>query len=242
MACVRSRSLFAANLSLPSSAWSRAFDRELTVNDQTLSVMIRYSLTSTPPTFHPLPRQPPLGFIRSTRLYRALDAILFDYRHINMPPNPPLTQSQRGWPRAVLSHLGGFMLHIGLMDLVLYPIHHLDPYGLGSAEPPQKPNDLVGFCVERAGGGYAWVIWWLAFAVALGVAMVFAMIGTYHLFAFLGIASGLYLDEEWPAFTDSPFVSDSLNDLWGKRYHQVSLSRPPTLPFDILASVVCAKS
>jgi len=46
--------------------------------------------------------------------------------------------------------------------------------------------------------------------------------GTFHLFALLGVGSGVWIDEEWPEFMDEPWKADSVNDLWGKRYHQVS--------------------
>ena len=36
------------------------------------------------------------------------------------------------------------------------------------------------------------------------------------------VGSGIWIDEEWPRFMDQPWRADSLNDLWGKRYHQVS--------------------
>lgn len=54
----------------------------------------------------------------------------------------------------------------------------------------------------------------------------------------LGIASGIWLPEEWPEIMDRPYLASSLNELWGKRWHQalrVSDTPPnptiiPTLP------------
>lgn len=112
------------------------------------------------------------------------------------------------------------------MDLVLYPGYMIDPDGLGSPTRLSLAGDasvsLPAFCSSSTTSYLAGVGCWVWFAVAVALAVLFAMIGTYHLFAFLGIASGLYVDEEWPPFMDRPSVADSLNDLWGKRYHQVS--------------------
>lgn len=120
------------------------------------------------------------------------------------------------------------MFHITLMDIILYPAFSLDPHGLGSPFPsPSSPNylenDVVEFCFGKEGrGGVGGLGLWIWFAFALGASTMVAMQGTYHLFALLGVGSGIYLDEEWPRFMDRPWKADSLNDLWGKRYHQVS--------------------
>jgi hypothetical protein len=77
------------------------------------------------------------------------------------------------------------------------------------------------FC-QNVGGDWWWVVWaWMALAV--GGATRVAMMATFHLFALVGVGSGIWIDEEWPEFMDEPWKSDSLNDLWGKRYHQVRL-------------------
>lgn len=186
---------------------------------------IRYAFTTAQPTFHALPRRAPLHFLRSNRFFRAFNVIASDFRHVNMPPNPPL-QRGRSYLRSVTTHLAGFIFHTSMMDITLYPGFMLDPTGLGCPAPEARRQDvdLSAFCVGRAGSGQGcWV--WFAFAVA--VATIFAMIGTYHLFAFVSIGSGLYLDEEWPRFMVDSWRADSLNDLWGRRYHQAS---PSCLP------------
>lgn len=60
----------------------------------------------------------------------------------------------------------------------------------------------------------------MGFAVGAGICA--GTMGTYHMFALIGVGSGVWIDEEWPRFMDQPWKSDSLNDLWGKRYHQVT--------------------
>jgi hypothetical protein len=73
-----------------------------------------------------------------------------------------------------------------------------------------------------------WVVWgWMALAV--GGATCVAMMATFHISALVGVGSGVWIDEEWPEFMDEPWKSDSLNDLWGKRYHQVRPARSPSI-------------
>lgn len=190
---------------------------------------LRYALTSKSPTFHRLPREPPLGFLRRNRFFTALNVIVSDYRHVNMPPNPPLKPG-RGYLRSVLSHFAGLVLQITLMDLLLYPGYILDPTGLGSPNTPTTPLDLVGFCFRPERSIAAGLGLWVWFAVALGLGIVCATMGCYHLFALIGIGSGVYLDEEWPRFMNQPWKAQSLNELWGKRYHQVSSQVQPRTP------------
>jgi hypothetical protein len=115
--------------------------------------------------------------------------------------------------------------YIFLMDLFIYPLYMLDPTGFGSPCPipedrAQGRGDIVAFCVKEVGSWW-WALWiWLTFEIA--AATMVAMMGTYHMLALIGVGSGIWLDEEWPQFMDAPWKSDSLNDLWGKRYHQVS--------------------
>lgn len=37
-----------------------------------------------------------------------------------------------------------------------------------------------------------------------------------------GVGSGIWLEEEWPKLLNRPYLSTSINEMWGKRYHQVS--------------------
>ena len=191
---------------------------------QTLSAAIRYSLTTTPSIPHPLPRQPPLVMVRKNSFFSTFNLMASEFRHINIPPNPPLPsrtkagQSGRGYFSSITYHATNMIFHITLLDFILYPFYILDPTGLGSPHPGGG-GDLKGFC--KRFGGLWWIYWgWGAFAVGVGICV--ATMGTYHMFALMGVGSGVWIDEEWPRFMDQPWKSDSLNDLWGKRYHQVS--------------------
>jgi hypothetical protein len=116
------------------------------------------------------------------------------------------------------------IFNIVLMDLFIYTAYMLDPTGFGSPFPAQDRRqgrgDVVAFCAETAGTWW-WFLWgWMAFVIAAGTMV--AMMGTYHMLAVVGVGSGIWIDEEWPPFMDAPWKADSLNDLWGHRYHQVS--------------------
>lgn len=55
----------------------------------------------------------------------------------------------------------------------------------------------------------------------MGVTMYHGTSGIMELFALVGVGSGLYNGEEWPKSFNEPLKSTSLNEFWGKRYHQL---------------------
>lgn len=48
------------------------------------------------------------------------------------------------------------------------------------------------------------------------------MQGGWEILRGLGVESGIWIEEEWPDLMDRPYLSTSMIELWGKRYHQVS--------------------
>ena len=45
----------------------------------------------------------------------------------------------------------------------------------------------------------------------------------YHSFALLAVGSGIWETESWEVdMFDAPWKADSMMDLWGRRWHQVS--------------------
>lgn len=146
-------------------------------------------------------------------------------RHINIPPNPPLKPG-RNYIHSITHHLISGIIYTSLFDFCLYSTSRLLPHFFSIQSIPMDLGDLPTACkllAKRYGDGFVpwWIFWAFCSASELS-AIGCAMQGTYHLTAFLGIGSGIYLDEEWPSLMNQPWRSDSLNDLWGKRYHQVS--------------------
>ena len=45
--------------------------------------------------------------------------------------------------------------------------------------------------------------------------------GGWEIAKFLGVGSGLWAEEEWVEIMNSPHLSTSMLELWGRRYHQV---------------------
>jgi len=163
--------------------------------------------------------------MRDNSIFKTFNLLASEFRHINIPPNPPLPQrskagaSGRGYFSSITYHATNMIFHVTLMDLILYPAYLLDPTGLASPHPGGG-GDIMAFCEQHGYERYWWLVWaWLAFAVGAGTGV--ATMGTYHMFALIGVGSGIWIDEEWPRFMDQPWRADSLNDLWGKRYHQV---------------------
>jgi hypothetical protein len=92
----------------------------------------RWAFADDPPAYHPLPRRPPLDFIRRTTAFKSLDLFLNEFRLLSIAPySPPLKRSAYGWFPHVLYHTGLFVFHLIVFDLATYPLFHLDPEGLG---------------------------------------------------------------------------------------------------------------
>lgn len=49
--------------------------------------------------------------------------------------------------------------------------------------------------------------------------------GGWEIAKLIGVGSGVWAEEEWVEIMDRPHLSTSMLDLWGRRYHQVSLGR-----------------
>jgi hypothetical protein len=71
-------------------------------------------------------------------------------------------------------------------------------------------------------GGRGWWILWIGFAIGHMLSSLAGLAMPYHLMAVLFIAIGYNTDEEWPDFHHGWWKARSLNEFWGKRYHQVS--------------------
>lgn len=174
-------------------------------------------------TFHPLPRPPPNALFarfRRTRAGQALDLLLGAMRGVNLPPSPPL-QIRRSWISAVISHGLTAVFYLMLYDLLFRFIVVLAPDSFG--HPSRTGGDFPAWVATLAPEwGISWWITWAGLGWVFMGGIMLALHGQYHLVATLFLALGYNADEEWPAPIRRPWMADSLNDLWGKRYHQVS--------------------
>jgi hypothetical protein len=110
-----------------------------------------------------------------------------------------------------------------MFDIVSYPILHFAPHSYGSVYMRDYPSfvDWVKLLADQY--GINWMFMWTFFAWSFSLGMVFGFETGAHLVAFVMIGIGYNVDEEWPRVSDWWFIKpSSLNEFWGKRYHQVS--------------------
>jgi hypothetical protein len=170
--------------------------------------------------------------IRHFRPIEVLHLMISDLRRIGIAPNLPLAGgSGRPYLQAVGYHLVRAIIYLTLFEGLLLPLVKLSPDGFGS--PYSVKGDFVAWTKDLGQAyGIPWVVVWLAFAYTYMIGGIIAsMDGTYHLLAAITIATGLYVDEEWPEMFGSWWKCSSLNEFWGKEYHQVSIV---TSDFDIV--------
>lgn len=184
---------------------------------------------------HSLPRPPPVGAtLRSTAWYRTLDVLISHDRKINYPPNPPLQPSPQpaGRAQAIWRALRWTTVYSALVDLHTLPLPLLSHLGLYR---PDDTRDFAHFCFILARRYTVPVVAVKALFMACYIGIIFCGIQAgWEVVRGLAIGSGFWIEEEWPEIMDKPYLSTSMIELWGKRYHQVSrLLRPRHL------SVVC---
>ena len=181
--------------------------------------------------YHPLPRSPRYPAPRASRVFQTINLALNAFRQVNIVGlSPPLrvypSSSRRtlssARTRAALHHLSWAVLGFVLIDLSSYIPFRLAPDTFGSSEYVGGDYDAwvselstmgpfeVPVRVIRAG-----------LAAAYGAQNHFGMTAPHHLLAFLGIVSGVWIPEEWPDLADWPLKATSLNELWGRRWHQL---------------------
>jgi hypothetical protein len=185
----------------------------------------RWAFADDPPAYHPLPRRPPLDFIRRTTAFKSLDLFLSEFRLLSIALySPPLKRSAYGWFPHLLYHTAMFVFHLIVFDLSTYPLFHLDPEGLGYPFGRTTDYDAgVDALARRFGVSRAVVRAGLTFNVGWGCYAAMAI--NAHLFATMGMVTGLWCGEEWPGTMNKPFLATSLSEFWGRRYHQVSTGK-----------------
>nr|XP_031858051.1 uncharacterized protein CI109_006585 [Kwoniella shandongensis]KAA5525123.1 hypothetical protein CI109_006585 [Kwoniella shandongensis] len=168
---------------------------------------------SSPPDPHPLPRPPPYTRLRASRIWRTFD-LLVNWRLINLPPSPPLPRSSRIYLSFLHYHFFYLLYHVIASDILTYPSLRLmvdypsasyTAFRLAVAHQYDVPKIGVDALI----------------AISQGVATYHGLCLAWHLFALLGIGSGLWIGEEWPKISNKPHLATSLNEFWGRRWHQL---------------------
>ncbi|WRT66070.1 uncharacterized protein IL334_003022 [Kwoniella shivajii] len=171
---------------------------------------------SSPPLFHPLPRQPNFPRLRSTSSWRVFD-LLFNFRMINLPPSSPLPLCNQTYLSAIFGHSKACIWHILITDILLWP-----SLKLPSTYPSPTYSGFLNSMrdtISIPGGG---IMVDILMSLSQGVGTYQGTCLIWHLSAILGISTGLWIPEEWGMkVMDRPDKSDSLIDFWGNRWHQM---------------------
>jgi len=155
------------------------------------------------------------------------------YRHINIDPlSPPLqldrNLSSRPYARAVAYHVTGLFLSLIVFDIASYLPLRLAPHTFGSVN--YVGGDFDAWCVHLAEHAGVPVLLIRAFFSLCLVTMIHSsLLGLGHYMAAICIGLGIHIPEEWPDIAKSPVSSSSVNEFWGRQYHQLLRVRP-TIP------------
>ncbi|WVF71752.1 hypothetical protein IAT40_006560 [Kwoniella sp. CBS 6097] len=201
------------------------------------------------PKPHPLPRPAPylrkLLILEGSQIWRTVD-LMFNFRLVNLPPNPSLgavpatgpakaestasTDSSASfssnphrrhtgapvhtYSRHLIHHLVLFLPNLIICDILFYLMIKL------SLLTPNKSYPLLRQAIFNKYG--------IPPLLADALNCLNQCMSTYsgmqiiwHGLAFIGIGSGLWIGEEWPKLLDRPWLAESCNDFWGRRWHQI---------------------
>jgi hypothetical protein len=161
--------------------------------------------------------------LRASRLFRVFHLLCHASRPINIVGlSPPLRRlpGSGAWPWvAAVYHL--FWAGIGafMLDLAGYLPWRLAPDTFGSTD--YVGGDFPAWLNElSATHGVPVLVLRVVLSAGLAAEVHFSMTMIYHLLAAVGIASGVFVPEEWPDVFRWPIAATSLSELWGARWHQ----------------------
>jgi hypothetical protein len=135
----------------------------------------------------------------------------------------PYTPTSTSYLPAVLNHLSHFLLRLLIFDGLTLLVHVLDPTNLGAMHDRIIPGNWdQGMATMATNTGLPrWLI--PTMLTAISTVMTYAGVGCgWDQHALMAVGSGLWTPAEWPQVMIAPWRSQSLNELWGRRYHTVS--------------------
>lgn len=183
-----------------------------------------FAFAHGPPEYHPLPRRPLFPSLRENTLFKAVHLLINTFRLTGIAPySQPLQADHRQYAqvRAIFYHLFGTFYSYFMHDLSCYMVMRLAPDTFGSTK-------YVGGDYDRGcrdlGKEYGLPVLAIRvfFTASFAAQPHYGVKGFWHMMGFLGTLSGVYLPEEFPQPTQWPFLSTSLNELWGKRWHKMN--------------------
>lgn len=194
--------------------------RQLVTN---LSLVGRYAFSDEVYRAHPLPRRPArLADTRKQPWFRTLDIFLSVDRKVNYRPNPPLKPLLNPTNRrqVILRCIAWTLIYSLLVDFFTLWLPLLGGHGLYR---PDGARDFGRFCeILRHKYGLPASVFRAMFMICYIGTLFCGMQGGWEEVRGLAVGSGIWLEEEWPDLMNRPYLSTSMIELWGKRYHQVS--------------------
>jgi hypothetical protein len=147
--------------------------------------------------------------------------------------SPPYTGKAPRYLPSVLNSFGHFVLRLFLFDALTLGIHLLDPTNLGAMEAAVGLKDWdAGIATMSQKTGLPREVM-PVLMTAVSTMITYAGVGVgWDQHALMAVGSGLWAPEEWPPVMRAPWKSQSLNELWGRRYHTVRPSLPHWLYWD----------
>ncbi|KAK4689182.1 hypothetical protein P7C73_g941, partial [Tremellales sp. Uapishka_1] len=184
-----------------------------------MACSMRWAFSTHPPLYHPLPTPQYYPSLRSSRPFKALNLLLNEPRLLGIAPySPPFPTARKPYRDHLEHHFVRALTGVSCIALLALPFYLWHPLALGAPTVTMSHSAWCADLATRFGMSY-----YLVKALALGQVaslVCLSLASQWHLLALIGIASGIWRGEEWVQFMDQPWRSTSLNELWGRRYHQ----------------------
>ena len=153
----------------------------------------------TEPPEPPIPLGTSWPAFRATKLFKAINLVTDSVRHVTLRPSAAPLRPTRTYAQSVRYHLTRMVLHAFIMDASTFSSKYIVPFD----------HTVLG--LDKPLGRIFWLF-------SAGIPAWQGLAAIWHVYAFIMIASGVYVDEEFPKLFNNPALADCMNDLW-KRWH-----------------------
>ena len=178
----------------------------------------RWALTDTPPTYQSLNEPTRYPNLRDFTPFQALSMMFNYHRHVGIVGFKPLQPKGRSRLGYIMYHVLNLLVHKFIWNEVVHPIW-LFAFSTSSSRAPL--TDLQARMVDlKLVYGVPILLTRAWVSVSFLMFLHSGMAVFWHTKVIVGLITGLWGGEEFPTLMNKPFLSTSMSDLWGKRYHQ----------------------